>query len=109
MSSEKIDDAIIEMAQQTLHAAERKFRKSCVQITLLNKQLEDMKKRYLRAKADNFHRFRYNLRLKLAVVEGVRNMYYEYAHIQAEQVAEIRRHLFGEIVQIVDDRPEETE
>ena len=62
-----------------------------------------MQQRYRRAKADNFKTFRYNLRLKLAVVEGTRNMYYQYAHMQAEKVAELRQQLFGEHVNIVTD------
>lgn len=88
----------LEEAKMTLLDTERKFRKSCTQINLLNKQLEDTKARYQRAKMDNFHRFRYNLRLKLAVVEGIRNMYYEYAHVQAERVAALRNKLYGEII-----------
>ncbi|KAH3720143.1 hypothetical protein DPMN_063037 [Dreissena polymorpha] len=86
---------------ETLQESERKFRKACTQIQILNNQLEDIKTRYKKAKTDGFHRFRYNLRLKLAVVEGVRNMYYEYAHAKAEQVALLRHRLYGEIV-IVD-------
>ena len=46
-------------------------------------------------------RFRYNLRLKLAVVEGVRNIYYDYAYAKADQVADLRRELFNESVEIV--------
>ena len=90
-------------AHEALFDAERKFRKACIQITLLNTTLQEMQQRYRRAKADNFKCFRYNLRLKLAVVEGVRNTYYDYAHIKAEQVAELRQQLFGEHVNIVTD------
>ena len=60
-----------------------------------------MKARYSKAKQDNFRCFRYNLRLKLAVIEAVRNMYYDYAYIKAEKVAELRRELFGETVNII--------
>ncbi|WAR07333.1 LOW QUALITY PROTEIN: hypothetical protein MAR_017291 [Mya arenaria] len=45
--------------------------------------------------------FRYNLRLKLAVIEGVRNMYYDFAYSKADRVAELRRELFDESVEIV--------
>ncbi|KAH3856818.1 hypothetical protein DPMN_099413 [Dreissena polymorpha] len=45
--------------------------------------------------------FRYNLRLKLAAIEGVRNMYYDYAYHKADRVAELRRDLFNESVEIV--------
>ena len=76
---------------ETLFDAERKFRKACIQIQLLNTTLQEMQLRYRLAKAENFKCFRYNLRLKLAVVEGTRNMYYDYAHIQAELVADLRQ------------------
>ncbi len=36
------------------------------------------------------------------MVEGGRNMYYDYAHTQAEKVVELRHALFGESVNIVD-------
>ena len=39
--------------------------------------------------------------LKLAVVKGVRNMYYDYAYAKADQVADLRRELFNESVEIV--------
>lgn len=102
MSSTKVSDYVAEMAVQTLSDVERKLMKSCAQLNILNKRLEEMTTRYTRAREDNFHRFRYNLRLKMAVVEGVRNMYYEYAYIQAEHVADLRRRLFGEEIDIVD-------
>ena len=90
-------------SHEALFDAERKFRKACIQITLLNTTLQEMQQRYRRAKVENFKCFRNNLRLKLAVVEGTRNMYYDYAHIQAELVADLRQELFGEHVNIVTD------
>ena len=90
-----------------LHRAQTKFRKACIQLTLLNKQLADVKERYQQAKEDNFRCFRYNLRLKLAVIEGVRNMYYDYAYTKAEDVVKLRHDLFGETVEIVDSETDE--
>ncbi|KAH3720037.1 hypothetical protein DPMN_062929 [Dreissena polymorpha] len=87
-------------AQTELQALERKLQKSCIQINLLYKQLEFIKARYQKATCDRFNRFRYTLRLKLAVVEGVRNMYFEYAHAQAEHVALLRQRLYGEVLNI---------
>lgn len=97
------------LQQTTLQEAERKFQKSCSQIILLNKQLEDVQERYRRAKRDNFRCYRYNLRLKLAVIEGVRNMFYEYAHIKAEEIAELRLHLFDERIDIVAEETTDTD
>ena len=84
-----------------LHRAQTKFRKACIQLKLLNKQLTDIKDRYSRAKNDNFRCFRYNLRRKLAVIEGVRNMYYDYAYMKAEDVARLRQDLFRDNLEIV--------
>ena len=95
---------VIERFQQAaLVDAELKFRKACKQITLLNRHMESMHARYNRAKAENFRSFRYNLRLKLAVIEGTRNMYYDYAQIQAEMVAELRRQLYGDNLTLESD------
>ena len=85
----------------TLNVAERRFKKACDQIVLLNQRLGEVQKRYKMAKRTNNRSFRYNLRLKLAVIEGARNMYYDYSYIKADQVAELRRELFNESVEIV--------
>lgn len=85
----------------TLSEAERRFRKACDQIVMLNQRLGDVQKRYKIAKRTNNRSFRYNLRLKLAVIEGSRNMFYDYAYAKADQVAELRKELFNESVEIV--------
>lgn len=85
----------------TLSDAERRFRKACDQIVMLNQRLGEVQKRYKLAKRSNNRSFRYNLRLKLAVIEGSRNMFYDYAYAKADQVAELRRELFNESVEIV--------
>lgn len=87
--------------QFTLGEAEHRFRKACDQIVMLNQRLGDVQKRYKMAKRNNNRSFRYNLRLKLAVIEGSRNMFYDYAYAKADQVAGLRRELFNESVEIV--------
>ena len=76
-----------------LYEAENRFRRSCEQIILLNSKLDDLQLRYDKARIVNHKSFRYNLRLKMATVEGVRNSYYEYACWKAETVAELSRRL----------------
>ena len=85
----------------TLIESERRFKRACDQIVLLNQKLSQVQKRYRNAKNENNRSFRYNYRLQLAAVEGVRNMYYDYAYAKADQVAELRRELFNETVEIV--------
>ena len=94
------DDKNVQFKLSKLKDAEIKFRKACIQIVLLNKQLDDFKDWYSKAKEDNFRSFRYNLRLKLAIIEGVRNMYYDYAYMKAEKVAAFSHDLYGEAVEI---------
>ena len=65
--------------------------------------MDALQQRYNKAKKDNHKSFRYSLRLRIAVVDGMRNMYYDYAHKKAEVVAELRQELFGEVVDIVSD------
>ena len=77
----------------TLIDTERRFRKAVNQVVLLNKHLGEVHKRYKMAKRTSNHIFLYNLRMKLAVIDGARSMYYDYAKINAEKVAELRREI----------------
>jgi len=85
----------------SLVSAEKRFQTACDQIVLLNQRLGDVQRRYKIAKHTGNKAFRYNLRLKLAVIEGCRNMFYDYAYTKADQVADLRRELFNESVEIV--------
>jgi mitochondrial fission protein ELM1 len=87
----------------TLIDNERRFRRACEQIVQLNHKLDALQSRYLKAKRDNMKTNRYNLRLRLAVAEGLRNMYYDYAHQKAEAVAKLREEMYGETVEILED------
>ena len=92
--------------QTTLIHAENQFRKACNQIILLNMKLRGCSVRYRRARSNNTRSFRYPLRLRLAVVEGVRNMYYDYATRKAQQIEHIREviaELVGHVIVIDSD------
>lgn len=94
-------DSMAEMKSE-LQQTEVRFRKACNQINLLNRKMESIHKRYNCAKKNNHRVFRYKLRLRLAVVEGLRNMYYEYANKKASRVVELRRELYNEAVEVVE-------
>jgi len=64
----------------------KKFRLSCNQVVLLNNEIEYLQIRYDQSVADHRRSFRYFLRLKIATLEGVRNMLYEYACRRADQL-----------------------
>lgn len=66
------------------------FHKACNQIILLNNQIDALQSRYDGAVKANKRAFRYSLRLRLAVLEGVRNMFYEYASRKADELEELQ-------------------
>lgn len=86
-----------------LHETETRFRRACEQVVLLNDKLEGLQRRYDKARLENHRTFRYNLRLKMASVEGVRNAYYEYACEKAEKIAELRYYVSAENHTLSDD------
>lgn len=80
-----------------LAATEHKFRRACEQIVLLNYKLSGMQARYDSAKERNLRTFRYTYRLQLAVIEGAKNVYHDYAVTQAERMRSLQMEIFGEI------------
>jgi hypothetical protein len=91
----------------TLLESERRFRRACEQIVQLNYKLDELQSRYLGAKTDGLRTFRYNYRLRLSVIEGLRNMYYDYAHQKAEDITGLKMDLYGEIVDVVSGSEDE--
>jgi len=79
--------------EKRLHHTERKFRRSCDQIVLLNEQLSACHFRYKKARKDERKSHRYPLRLRLAIIEGVRNMFYDYASRQAAEAEQMHNWL----------------
>lgn len=73
-----------------LNDAEKYFKRSCEQIVQLNRRLDEMAGRYEKASKENRRSYRYTLRLRMAITEGVRNMYYEYASRKADEITELR-------------------
>ncbi|KAL8613221.1 hypothetical protein ACOMHN_001546 [Nucella lapillus] len=71
--------------------ARAKFEKACQQIVLLDQKIRDLEVRYKRAVKHKKNSFRYNLRLRLSVVTGVKMMYHHYASTKAEELTRLRR------------------
>ena len=89
--------------ESRLATAQFQFRRSCDQIILINQALGSLSYRYRKAKATNTRSFRYPLRLRLAVVEGIRNMYYDYAKQKAAEVQNLRDGLLEDSSDETDD------
>lgn len=92
----------MEQQYQRLVSIEKRFLLCCHQITLVDQRLDSLQIRYDRASQARNRTLRYSLRLQIATVEGVRNMYYLYAKIKGAEIAKMRRDLFDEDVDVHD-------
>ena len=72
--------------QSLILQKDSKFQRACAQVLLLNNLVHELQTRYDRAVQDNRRQYRYTLRLRLCTVEGLRNMYYEYACHSADEI-----------------------
>lgn len=75
------------------HFVDHKFRKACQQLRLLNQYIDRTEIRYERAYTGNAPSFRYMSRLQLATLEGIRNMYFEYACNCADKLDALQEEL----------------
>ena len=66
-----------------------KFHVACKQLVAVNNNINMLQARYDRANTTGMKSFRYSLRLKLAVLEGLRTVMYEYACRQADNLDEL--------------------
>ena len=73
----------------------RKFRNACSQLVLINNMIEETEIHYNRSQAENRRSYRYILRLKLCTLEGVRNMFYEYAYAKADELEKMQLGLYS--------------
>lgn len=77
--------SIIQLIQDEAY----KLNRSGEQLQQVNQTLVSLEKRYKEAKKSKIRAFRYNLRLRLAVAEGVRNIYLEYTRMKLEEMARL--------------------
>ena len=66
-----------------------KFVRARKQMNILKKYESELECRYDKAARDNLRKWRYNLRLRLCVSEGVRNAYYEYTRKLATEILQM--------------------
>lgn len=79
------------------------FKRVCDQIVLFNLKLFGLLFRYIKVSMVNYCFFRYSLRLRFVVVEGFRDMYYDYVYSKVQIVVDLWYEMFGENVQIIVD------
>ena len=73
----------------------KKFRKACSQLIYINNMIEEIEVRYKRVEQINRRSYRYILRLRLLSLEGVRNMFYDYAHAKADILEKMQLELYN--------------
>ena len=66
-----------------------RFHSVCRQLVVLNGYIEAAQERYHRASTYQQKGFRYNLRLRLAVYEGLRHLMYQYASQEADTLDDL--------------------
>ncbi|KAH3798070.1 hypothetical protein DPMN_151660 [Dreissena polymorpha] len=87
-TSHGVDKAYL---QEKLIDAQAKFEKSCQQIVLLDQKIKDLEVRYKRAVKHKRNSDRYNLRLRLSVVTGIKMMYHHFASTKADELHRLHR------------------
>ena len=80
----------IDDVKNEIRHVHRKFKRACRQVVLLNNRLEQLLVHYNRAGRDRRRSLRYARRLQIATIEGVRNMFYEYAAHQCQVMDDLQ-------------------
>ena len=76
-----------------LHDSQRRFNRACDQILLLKTRLRGLRKRYNSAKSYDSKTFRFPLRMRMMVAEGLVKRYYHYADMKRTEILELRAEL----------------
>ena len=82
-SSQSEDTSHTSYLQEVIFFKEQHFQHACDQITILNREITMLQKRYKQKTSENQKSYRYNIRLKLATLEGVRCVFHRYAEQKA--------------------------
>lgn len=89
-----------------IRALNQVFHKAIRQVIILNEKIVENKCRYGRVTKTDRRSMRYTMRLRLAAVEGTRNMYYEYAAAKCREIEDLQdklRSLTGEEYNFADE------
>lgn len=77
----------------TMRRMERRFKRVCRNLVLMNNNIRAVKARYDRAVKLDRKTMRYNMRLRILTLEGVRNMFFEHAEERADQLDDMEKEL----------------
>ena len=73
-----------------LSDSQHRFNRACDQILFLSTRLNGLKKRYLSAKSSDYKTFRFPLRVRMMVAEGLVKRYYHYADMKRSEILHLR-------------------
>ena len=73
-----------------LSDSQHRFNRACDQILLLNTRLNGLQRRYLSAKSSDYKTFRFPLRMRMMVAEGLVKRYYHYADMKRSEILDLR-------------------
>ena len=73
-----------------LYESQRRFSRACDQILLLSSRLQGLRKRYLSAGSSDYKTFRFPLRMRILVAEGLVKRYYHYADMKRSEILHLR-------------------
>ena len=73
-----------------LKDCQHRFKRACDQILLLNTRLNGLRKRYLSAESSDYKSFRFPLRMRMMVAEGLMKRYYHYADMKRNEILDLR-------------------
>ena len=75
---------------ERIESVSDRFQLVCSQLRILNRHIGEIQHRYKVADQKHQKSFRYSIRIRLCVIEGVRNMHYEYALKLADTLDQLR-------------------
>ena len=96
LSDAETDEDYGEQLLCNLKQMNKKFRLACKQVVLMNNEIEYIQNRYDRAVDSGSRSFCYFLRLKIATLEGMRNLFYDYVSQHADKLDDLHLKLLRE-------------
>jgi hypothetical protein len=82
---------------QRLREVDRKFKTSCQQVRVLDRQMDILQSRYKKAKVNKTRAAFNSFRLQLSTLEGVREAFYLYACDRAAERSRLREDMRREL------------
>ena len=75
---------------ERIESVSDRFQLVCSQLRILNRHIDGIQHRFITADRKQQKSFRYSIRIRLSVLEGIRNMHYEYALKLADTLDQLR-------------------